>query len=83
MTTPIERLTAALNVPCEGVAINWCDNHVGWWPDKVGNCRMRDDLALVLAVVDAAPGVLREADRNTDAFNALRAALAAIEGSKP
>ena len=40
------------------------------------------DLTAVLAVVEAAPGVLREADRNTDAFNALRAALAAIEGSK-
>ena len=46
--------------------------------------RLRARLALMEAVVEAAPGVLREADRNTDAFNALRAALAAIaEGAKP
>jgi len=44
--------------------------------------RLRARLALMEAVVEAAPGVLREADRNTDAFNALRAALAAIEGSQ-
>jgi len=70
MSAPIDRLTAALEpLP---------------FPHETQRTTVRtDDLALVLAVVEAAPGVLREADRNTDAFNALRAAIAAIEGSKP
>jgi len=71
MTTRIERLTAAMAR----------EPHIA----NVNHGVYRDDLAAVLAVVEAAREVCESApgEARVYALQRLRAALAAIEGSKP